>query len=289
MKIVMNATVNAALSQSYLETLLAGDRVACRKVIDSAITGSVLPYELLTKLVWPTMELLQQLYREDRIATAALNLATRLNRMMTDQLCGQLPRAESKDKKVLIFCGDDEPEELGGQICADLFECDGWTVRFAGGGVPDDEVLKLIGEYRPDLLVMFGTLPAGVPAVRKLIDYLREVGSCPNMQVMCCGGIYKRAEGLSEEIGADLYAPDAAEAVDVANTQSSRKATVDQQTVGRTRRIRKAQARKSQQQTKVTRLAPSLMSQSSDDVTNDVDNNVDNEVDNDVDNDVDSE
>jgi hypothetical protein len=63
---------------------------------------------------------------------------------------------------------------------------------------------------------MFGTLPSGVPAVRKLIDYLREVNSCPHMQIMCCGGIYKRAEGLAEEIGADLYAPDAADAVDVA-------------------------------------------------------------------------
>ena len=79
--------------------------------------------------------------------------------------------------------------------------------------MPEDEVLKLIGDVRPDLLVMFGTLPSGVPAVRKLIDYLREVNSCPDMQVMCCGGIYKRAEGLAEEIGADLYAPDAADAV----------------------------------------------------------------------------
>ena len=109
--------------------------------------------------------------------------------------------------------------------------------------MPEDEVLKLIGEYRPDLLIMFSTLPSGVPAVRKLIDYLREVNSCPQMQVMCCGGIYKRADGLSEEIGADLYAPDGA-AVQVANANPARKATVDQQTVGRTRRIRKAAARK---------------------------------------------
>src|SRR5262249_42711801 len=137
-----------------------------------------------------------------------------------------------------------EPEELGGQICADLFEAAGYTVLFAGGGVPDDEVLKLIGEFRPDLLVMFSTLPSGVPSVRKLIDYLRDVNSCPNMQVMCCGGIYKRAEGLAEKIGADLSAPDAATAVDIASENPTRKATVDQQTVGRTRRIRKAAARK---------------------------------------------
>ena len=152
--------------------------------------------------------------------------------------------APSNGKKVLIFCGNAEPEELGGQICSDLFESEGYTVLFAGGGVPDDEVLKLIGDFRPDLLIMFSTLPAGVPAVRRLIDYLREVDSCPNMQVMCCGGIYKRAEGLAEEIGADLYAPDAAAAVQAVAEHPTRRATVDQQTVGRTRRVRKAAARK---------------------------------------------
>ena len=89
-----------------------------------------------------------------------------------------------------------------------------------------------------------------LPAVRKLIDYLREVNSCPEMQIMCCGGIYKRAEGLAEEIGADLYAPDAAAAVQVANENPEKKATLEQQTVGRTRRIRKAAARKN---AKVTR------------------------------------
>src|ERR1051326_3024872 len=231
--------VTSDISQSYLNALLAGDRTTCRQVIDGALQSQVHAYELLTALVWPTMELLQSLYRDDRVTIAGLNLATRLNRSITDQLSAQLPRRAANDKKVLIFCGNDEPEELGGQITADLFEADGWTVKFAGGGVPDDEVLTLIGEVRPDLLVMFGTLPSGVPAVRKLIDYLREVNSCPQMQVMCCGGIYKRAEGLAEEIGADLYASDAAAAVAVARENPARRATVEQQTVGRSRRVRK--------------------------------------------------
>ena len=232
------------LCNAYLEPLLTGDRLACRKIIEGALENGRDAYNLLTNLVWPTMELLQGLYREDRISISMLNMATRLNRSLTDQLTAQLPHKESNGKNVLIFCGNAEPEELGGQICADLFEADGYTVRFAGGGVPDDEVLKLIGDLRPDLLVMFGTLPAGVPAVRKLIDYLREVNSCPEMQIMCCGGIYKRAEGLAEEIGADLYAPDAAAAVQVANEHPTTKATLDPQTVGRTRRIRKAAARR---------------------------------------------
>jgi methanogenic corrinoid protein MtbC1 len=232
------------LAQAYRECLLAGDRSLCRKIIDLALSSGMTPYSLLNDLIWPTMEALQQLYRDDRVTLGNMNMATRLNRAVTDQLTGRLERKPENGKKVLIFCGNDEPEELGGQICADMFESDGWSVRFAGGGVPDDEVLKFIGEFRPDLLVMFGTLPAGVPAVRKLVDYLRDVNSCPDMQVMCCGGIYKRAEGLAEEIGADLYAADAKDAVGVANDDPARRATVDQQTVGRMRRIRKAAARK---------------------------------------------
>ena len=50
---------------------------------------------------------------------------------------------------------------------------------------------------------------------------------------------------MAEEIGADLYAPDAATAIQVANDHPEKRATLDQQTVGRTRRIRKAAARRS--------------------------------------------
>lgn len=233
--------------QPFYEQLLLGDRLGCRKLVDRALAHGISAYQLLTELIWPTMELLQNIYREDRISVTQLNMATRLNRSVTDQLNVLLDRRPCNGKTVLIVCGDDEPEELGGQLCADLFEAEGYTARFAGGGIPTDEVLKLIGDFRPNLLVLFGTLPSGMPAVRKLVDYLREVNSCPEMQIMCCGGIYKRAEGLAEEIGADLYAPDAADAVMVAEREPMKKATVDQQTVGRTRRIRKAAARRDSQ------------------------------------------
>jgi methanogenic corrinoid protein MtbC1 len=239
-------TVPASLAQKYLEPLLAGDRVVCRRLIEDSLAAGLSAHDLLTQLVWPVMEKVQELYREDRVSIASVNLATRLNRSITDQLAARLPRAASKGKKVLLFCGDDEPEELGGQICAELFEADGYDVKFAGGGIPEDEVLAMLGSDRPDLLVMFGTLPAGVPAVRKLIDYLREVNSCPDMQILCCGGVYKRAEGLAEEIGADLFAAEAHDAVRVANGNPSKRATVDQQTVGRMRRIRKAQIRRTE-------------------------------------------
>ncbi len=244
----MSLTKNLAqtnIADTYLQALLAGDRALARQVIEDCANCGVEAPEILNKLVWPVMEQIQLLYKDDQISKAGLNFATRINRMIADQQAAKLEYVARNGKRVMIFCGDDEPEELGGQICADQFDAAGYEVRFAGGGVPNDEVLMLVGEFRPQLLIMFATRPSGVPSVRKLIDYLREVNSNPDMQIMCCGGIYKRAEGLAEEIGADLFAPDAQDAIRIVADNPMRKASLDQQTVGRNRRIKKAAMRRS--------------------------------------------
>jgi methanogenic corrinoid protein MtbC1 len=67
--------IASTVSQSYLQALLAGDRAATRKVVDSTITGGFSALDLLNDLVWPTMELLQQLYRDDRISISSFALS----------------------------------------------------------------------------------------------------------------------------------------------------------------------------------------------------------------------
>src|SRR5688500_17010584 len=78
--------VATRIARSYMEPLLAGDRNGARQVIDGALDEGHEPLDLLNGLIWPTMEMLQSLYREDRITKSSLNLATRLNRAITDQL-----------------------------------------------------------------------------------------------------------------------------------------------------------------------------------------------------------
>lgn len=231
------------LFQHFIETLLSGDRPKCRLLIDKAAECGVGPRQLLLELCWPAMEVIRQLHKDGRISLAAEHMATRLNRATVDRVTGELPMMPGNGKKVMLICGNAEGEELGGQITADLFEAAGYEVKFLGGGIPNDETNHLVGVWRPDLLVLFATLATDMPAARQLIDRLRDHGSVPNLQVMCCGGIYKRAEGLGEEVGADLTARDAEDAVRVAIENPHQRASVDQQTVGRSRRVRKAQQR----------------------------------------------
>lgn len=208
--------------ERYMEPLLAGDRVTCRELVRSQLDEDVSGRKLYEDLLWPAMTNVEQLYRNDKINVAVEHMATRINRVLADQLQQSLERNERKGKRILIMCASGEPEELGAQMCSDLFEADGWDVYFVGGGIPNDEVLSLVGQLRPEILLVFGTQPRGVPEIRALIDLIREVGCNPTMNIMISGGVFNRAEGLWNEINADLFAREAREAIEIANSAQPR-------------------------------------------------------------------
>lgn len=203
------------IKMRYLECLLAGDRTGCRKVIGESLQTGTPANVIYAELFWPVMAEMEDLYRNHQIDQITEHMATRINRTLVDQLQSKLPRREPRDLTMLVMCADDEPEELGAQMCSDLFESDGWTVKFLGGGVPNDEILSLVGAIQPNVLFIYGTKPSGAPAVRQLIDTVRAIGASPHTRVMLSGGVFNRAEGLWEEIGADLFAATAKEALAV--------------------------------------------------------------------------
>ncbi|MBI9018652.1 MAG: cobalamin-dependent protein [Phycisphaerae bacterium] len=200
----------------YLGQLLKGNRLGCRRVLGEALQTGTPANVIYTELFWETMTEIEQLYRHHRIDVVTEHMATRINRTLVDQLQSKLPRREARGLKMIIACAPDEPEELGAQMCADLFESDGWEVKFIGGGVPNDEIIALIGNFQPDLMVIYGTKPSGAPDVRRLMDTVRAIQACPKMRIMLSGGVFNRAEGLWEEIGADMFASTAKEALNVA-------------------------------------------------------------------------
>jgi len=206
----------------YLARLLAGDRMACRDVAFGYVATTREPVEIYYDLLWPAMERVDKMYRADRINTAAEHMATRINRTIADQLQTSLPRQEYIGKRILIACAEGEPEELGAQMCSDLLESRGWLTYFVGGGVPNDEILSLVGQLRPHVLLIFGTQPGGVPGVRQLIDMIREIGANPTMNIIVSGGVFNRAEGLWREVHADLFAKAAGEVISLVESAEPR-------------------------------------------------------------------
>ncbi|MCK4603015.1 MAG: hypothetical protein KAU28_11145 [Phycisphaerae bacterium] len=203
----------AELFKQYLEHLFAGKRCEAREMILAAQDRGICASKLLQKVIWPAMEQIEKLYREDHISRVVEQMATRINRMLADQLQGLLARKPKNGQRMIVLCGEGESEELGAQMTADLFEAEGWHIWFIGSGVPNDEILQLIGKLKPDILCIYGAEPVGVPAIRGLVHLIREVGVCEEMQTLVVGGVFNRAEGLAEEIKSDLFARNVTEAV----------------------------------------------------------------------------
>ncbi|MBP8304830.1 MAG: cobalamin-dependent protein [Phycisphaerae bacterium] len=216
----------------YLSSLVDGDRQSCRRVVEETLQKGVPAHGIYVDLIWPIAATIEKLLRQDRITHIQEHLATRINRTIVDQLQNKLPRNAPRCKKVAICCAETELQELGAQMTADLFESDGWEVRFLGGGLTNDDLFSFVNDYGPDLLVLYGTTPRQAPQVRLLIDTLRTVNAWPNMKIMVSGGLFNRAEGLWEEIGADIFAATPAQALQVAS-DGQPSAYVAQRTINR--------------------------------------------------------
>ena len=227
---------NEIVVERLFETLIKGDREATRAIVQETI-GAGIPAETLSiEVYWKILEMIISLYRADQLSTVAHHYATRLLRSLIDQVQARYTSKPSRDRSILTFSGPSEADELAGQLVADLAEADGYEVCFGGGGVAGDEILAEVGQRRPDVLLMFSSAPADAPQIRQVIDSIRTIGACPDVQIVVGGGVFSRADGLAEEIGADLWASDPAQLLERLTLEPNRRATSDQRTVGRHRR-----------------------------------------------------
>jgi methanogenic corrinoid protein MtbC1 len=221
-------------------SLISGDRSESRAIVREVISAGYSAEQLTQEVYWPVLEMINTLFRNDQLTTLAHHYATRLLRSLIDQVQSGYARKIRRSKSIVMFSGPNEADEMAGIIVADLVEADGYDVFFGGGGIANDEILAEVGERRPDILLMFASAPSDAPNIRQLIDTIRGINACPNMQIVVGGGVFNRAPGLAEEIGADLWARDPQELLDQLLTGISRRATAEQRTVGRNRKVTRA-------------------------------------------------
>lgn len=223
------------LIERLFQTLITGDRNETRNIINECVGAGLTAAQLMTEVYWPTLNQIRELHAEDRLSRLSHNFATRSLQLLIDQAQMRLPMKPRCERKVFVVCGHSDVDELAASMAAHLVEAAGFEVSFGGGAVPADEVMAQIGAERPDILLLYSSAASDLPEIRQMIDQLHEMQVCPDMQIVVGGGVFGRAEGLAEEIGADLYIPRMPELVSLMVDSADQRATADQRTVGRKR------------------------------------------------------
>jgi len=197
-----------ALRERFFDVLVTGDRVEARQVVLRALEAGDTAVDLITEMYWPTYEKIEKLFRNDQLSKLSHHYATRLLRVLADQTAGLIVPAANNGRSVLVMCGPRDSDDLAGQLAVDMLTSQGFTVHYGGGGIPNDELLAEIKTRKPTALLMFASGANDLPHIRDLIDTIHEDYPDRDMQVAVGGGVFNRADGLAEEIGADLWGED---------------------------------------------------------------------------------
>ncbi len=205
-------------AQAYLEHVLRGDREAAVDIVLDEVARGTDAQEVLLNLLQPAQIEIGRLWEQGRASVAHEHLCTAVTQLCMSMLWPRLNEgAHADDRTVIATSVGGEAHEIGVRIVADLLKRDGWRTFFLGASVPASDVVEMLLEQRADVLAVSATMAGHVPAVRRLIDVVRQEPRCADVKVVVGGRPFLVAPRLGRAVGADALAPDAAQAVAVCN------------------------------------------------------------------------
>ncbi len=205
--------VFARLTAEYLLALLEGDgRRASQVVLKAAGEGRSVE-DLYLHVLVPAQVEIGRLWLANEISIADEHLSSATARRLMSQLIGNAPRRPPLGKTVLTAAVAGNRHELGTQAVADFFEMDGWLTVHLGADVPAEGLVEVLETVNVDVLALSAALAVQLPAVRDTIAVVRADPRCGHLRILVGGRALADAGDLALQLGADAYAADAREAV----------------------------------------------------------------------------
>lgn len=116
--------------------------------------------------------------------------------------------------KVVIGTVSGDIHDIGKSIVATNLSTAGFEVLDLGFDVPNEEFVKAVEEYKPNILGMSALLSITRPRQQEVIELLRQKNLRQNVSVIVGGAVC--SQEYADRIGADAYGPDSVEAVAIA-------------------------------------------------------------------------
>ena len=106
-----------------------------------------------------------------------------------------------------------ELHELGVRMVADFFEMEGWDTYYLGANTPPASVVQVVTERKAEVLGISATMTFHLRAVEELITLARKTAALDDTKIIVGGYPFHLEPNLWRQLGADLYAADAQQAI----------------------------------------------------------------------------
>ncbi len=205
------------LSEEIKNTVIAGKHKEIEALVQKAIQDKANLDDLINKALIAAMDVVGDRFAKSEIFVPEMLVAAMTMKKGLDIIKPLLKDQKEQSKGKVILCtvkGD--LHDIGKNIVAMMLEGAGLEVIDLGVDVTVENVIAKITEIQPQVLGLSALLTTTMPEMENVIDYLQAKGMRENVKVMV-GGAPLDTE-FAEEIGADAYGKDAAEAVTIARS-----------------------------------------------------------------------
>ncbi|MEM4525608.1 MAG: cobalamin-dependent protein [Methanothermobacter sp.] len=201
-------------AEDYLNLLLGADTEGAHKLIKSLIEAGVKIPDIYLNIFEPVQYEIGRLWQMNMITVAHEHYATGVTQMIIAELYPYiLEYSEKTGKRLVATCINNELHELGLRIVSDFFEMNGWDSIYLGANTPQDSIIKIIQEHKPELLAISATITYNISHVRKLVERVKKLENPP--KIMVGGHPFNIDPDLWRKVGADLHATNASMAVKI--------------------------------------------------------------------------
>ncbi len=190
-----------------VNSLLAGDRIHCARLVFKYLDEIVSETELYEKIIKKALNEVDELWENNKISIVTKNLATAIIGSIVVELFPNLMFEKMTNKKVIVACCENEFYPAGIKRISDVFEMHGWKAYSQGMDTPLDYLLTYIGIINPDILAISVNIYVHLTTLENTIV---EVGALnPALPIMISGQAFRYGGAqLLEKHKNVLFQPD---------------------------------------------------------------------------------
>lgn len=197
------------------EDVLNGDNILIKQHVQDALDRNHTPQDILNLGMLSAMDVIGGRFKDGTVFIPEVLLSARaLNEALI--LLEPLLAAGDMGRKGKIIIGTvhGDLHDIGKNLVTTMLKGVGFDVVDLGINVPADEFIRQVDQQRPDILALSALLTTTMPQMKSIIDALQNAQLRSSICVIVGGAPVN--EKFARDIGADGYAQDAGEAVELA-------------------------------------------------------------------------
>lgn len=195
--------------------VLNGDNEKIKEHIKNALIKDCAPQDILHLGMLSAMDIIGRQFKNGTVFIPEVLLSARaLNEALT--VLEPLLAADQRSHKGKILIGTvhGDLHDIGKNLVSTMLKGVGFDIVDLGINVKADEFIRQVEENNPDILAISALLTTTMPQMKNIIDALDKAQLRSHVKVMVGGAPVN--EKFARDIGADGYAQDAGEAVELA-------------------------------------------------------------------------